>query len=91
MSWNFDAVGTPEAIVAEIDKHGEGYTGYSKEEFDLARPHLKGLIALNSHVGAPVVLEVHAAGHASRAADGQTTYSNCSVSIKGLGAKLVSG
>jgi hypothetical protein len=83
MSWSFHGVGTPDALLREIDRQCEQYSGQSREEFDAARPHLKGLV--EQAVPASVaVVSVNAHGHASFT-NGVKTQGNIAVEIKQIG------
>lgn len=85
MSWSFYAIGTVEKLSEALEKESERLTGFSKEEFDAAKPHLVGLLSQNVNVGA---VQLEASGHASKK-DGKIDYANCSVNIKTLGQILV--
>lgn len=65
MSWSFNATGKPEALARAMDKYAKTLTGASKEEFDEALPHLKGVVLQNkidpSYVGSYV--KIDASGH----------------------------
>jgi hypothetical protein len=89
MSWSFQAVGTPENLQKALDADAETLTGDSKAEFEEAKPHLVALIRMNVNPHSPPTLRVDASGHASRNPEGETTYSNCVVTIVNLNARLV--
>ena len=88
MSWSFNAVGKAEDFPKALDAESERLTGQSKEEFDAAKPHLLGLIALNSDASQSRVLDVRAGGHAVKT-DGKTTSSSCRVEIKPFDSRLL--
>lgn len=79
MSWTFQGTGKPEAVARAIDNAIKTYTGQSLKEFELAAPHLKELVALNT--GAGLLVSVEASGHASFDANGVKTYGVCAVKI----------
>lgn len=62
MSWSFQAVGSPEAVLRALGTANAGLTDQSKEEWDEAKPAIRALVAAN--VG-NVAVEVTANGHAS--------------------------
>lgn len=88
MSWSFNAIGKPESFPQFFDGESARLTGDSKAEFDAARPHLAGLIALNSNANATVTLQVNANGHASKK-DGAVTYQTCVVEIKPINGNMI--
>ena len=75
MSWSISYIGSPEKIIAALDRHSESISGKSKEEFDDALPHIKALVNMNSCKNYTPVLRVGGNGHAH---DG---YSQCNVSL----------
>ena len=81
MSWSFNAIGKPEDFPKALDAESDRLTGQSKEEFDAAKPHLLGLIALNTDKSVPRLMQLTAGGHATKA-NGETTSSHCSVELK---------
>lgn len=85
MSWSFQGVGTPAALKAAIDVEGAKATGQSKEEYDQAAAHLKGLLDAANDASA---VHVEASGSASFV-NGARTYAYISVSIKQLGRLYV--
>lgn len=82
MSWSFHGTGKRDAVIAAIDaelaRYGEGQ---SRQEFEEAAPHLKGLVA-TLHEGAAV--SVNANGHATFE-NGVKTYAQTSVAIAPAG------
>lgn len=88
MSWSFRAIGTPENLSRALDAEAEKLDGDSRAEFEAAKPHLQGLLAMNVNPQGPCTLQLEASGHAYKK-DGQVTYSTCLVAIANLGAQLV--
>jgi hypothetical protein len=88
MSWSIIFIGTPDNISKALAKHSEQLTGKSKEEFDIALPHLAGLVGQNFNKTSEPVLKLMANGHAYDS-NGVPEYSNCQVVIENLGAALV--
>lgn len=87
MSWSISLIGTPENVSEALDKHSEGLTGVSKEEFDAALPNIKGLIAMNYNSQYPTAIKVSGNGHAW--SDTTNKYGNCSISIGFVDGQLV--
>lgn len=81
MSWSFNGIGKPQALKTAIDADMQRYTGQSREEFEHAAPHIKGLLDA-AHEDAAV--SVNANGHASFT-DGNRTSASVFVEIKQLG------
>ena len=81
MSWNVNAIGTPELLCKHLDGVEDGLTGESKAEFIAAKPLLVGLLRMNKAT-TPPILELSASGHAY---GGGGLYSSCLVSLKGCG------
>lgn len=81
MSWSFTGVGKPSAVKAGIDAAVETYSGQSREEFERAAPHLKGLLDM-AHDDAAV--SVAANGHETFVG-ARRTYASVDVTIKQLG------
>lgn len=82
MSWSFHGVGKPAALKAAIDKELANYgQGQSRDEYEQAAPHLKGLLDA-AHEDAAV--SVSASGHATLQ-DGKRSYAQVDVTIKQLG------
>lgn len=64
MSWSFQAIGTALAVLAAIDAYASQLTGRSKQEFEAAAPHLKGLVAQNTETSpAKAAVKITASGH----------------------------
>lgn len=82
MSWSFHGVGRPSALKAAIDADLGNYgAGQSREEYEQAAPHLKGLLdAADDNTAVSVV----ANGHASFV-NGKRQSAYVSVDIKTLG------
>jgi len=80
MSWSFNAVGKPAAVLQAIETQNTGLTGQSKEEWDEAKPALKALVGAN--VG-NIAVEVAANGHASFT-DGVKSHGQCSATIRSI-------
>jgi hypothetical protein len=88
MSWSFTHEGTPEEVAAALDAQSERLSGQSKDEFDAALPHLKGLVAENFRsepyrerykVNAPIVnLSANGSG---LAVDGEQQERSCQVTL----------
>ena len=83
MSWSNSWVGRRTGIKAALAQYGQSLSGDSQEEFESARPHLEGLLDLNSATDGDPVLRLEASGHAYRVA--VSGYSNVSVDLKPLG------
>lgn len=87
MSWSTNLIGTADKVNAELNAYSETLTGQSKEEFEEAKPHIQGLIALNVNQASQVI-KLTAAGHATFE-NGVKKYGNCSVAIEALYHKVV--
>lgn len=81
MSFSVYFIGHPEKVANAVEEYSGKLTGQSKQEYDAAVPHIKGLVLQN--VGANKVISVEANGHASFN-DGVVTESNlnCSITAK---------
>lgn len=79
MSFSISTRGTPEAVKAAIQAESDRLTEQSKAEFDAIKPALETLV--DQQVGNGLV-DLQANGHATFT-DGQKTYGNVSVSVKG--------
>lgn len=79
MSWSFNSTGTPETVEQELDTQNTGLTGFSKEEWDAAKPHLLGLVRRN--IGGTISLSAN--GHAIKSgdADNRLKESTCQVTL----------
>jgi hypothetical protein len=71
-------------LKAAIDRDVDNYSGQSREEYDQAAPHLKGLLDCADPEHAVLI---SAGGHASYSA-GERTYASVAVEIRQVG-KLV--
>lgn len=90
MSWSIGFIGTPEKISAALTAHSEKLDGQSKIEYDAALPHLDALVASNYNKSYPeMAIQITANGHAYNDGQGETSYSNCNVSINALNGQLV--
>lgn len=89
MSWSVNYIGTPENVTKALDENSAKLQDKSKEEYDEALPHLKGLIAMNYNKQfAGMGIKLVAAGHAYT--DGKdSAYSNCTISITPIDCTLV--
>ncbi len=86
MSWSIGFIGTPENISKALDDYSETkISGQSKEEFDAALPHMKGLVAQN--YGQAGMISITASGHAYKSAD--NSYGNLTCKIEPLYGQLV--
>lgn len=89
MSWSVSCVGTRDAICRHLDEQSTKLTGFSKEEFDAALPHMKGLVNQNISKSAPNrLIKLVASGHGSKSGD-EITDLNCVVSIEPFWGHLV--
>jgi hypothetical protein len=88
MSWSLVWVGTPEKIIAALDKESDRLTGTSKDEFDKVKPALVSLVQSNYDKTITPALKLSASGHAY-IENGEPKYSTCNVSLENLGAALV--
>lgn len=82
MSYSITKVGTPEEVVAELDKASETLTGYSKTEFDEVLPALKTLVNNNWNKvegNPPMKMDFRVNGHGST--DGQQRQCQVAISI----------
>ncbi len=78
MSWSFSGIGKPAALKAGIDRELQNYgPGQSRDEFEGAATHLKGLLnAAHDHA----LVRVEASGSAGFV-DGKRISANVAVSI----------
>jgi hypothetical protein len=88
MSWSLVWVGTPEKIIAALDKESDRLTGQSKEEFDKVKPALVTLVEANYDKTVTPALKLSANGH-GYIENGEPKYSACNVSLENMGAALV--
>lgn len=82
MSFQFQAIGKPAAIIGAVDKAIEQYTGQSRKEFEDAAPSFKTLVSQT--VGEKTIIKASISGHASFDAVGEKTQGTCSVAIDPL-------
>lgn len=85
MSWSVNVVGKPEGILSSLDKTSESLQGQSKEEFDAALPHLKGIV---SQVGGAYIEKCYslsASGHGYATSDPKVAYNHIQVDFKMIG------
>lgn len=77
MSWGVTMVGTPEAIVRELDKFGEKLGEPARTEFEQVKPHLAALVLANRGGigGVRPVVRLNAGGHAG------SDYTNCNAQV----------
>jgi hypothetical protein len=85
MSWSNRWIGRRAGIKAAIARYAATLSGNSKAEFDAARPHIEGLVDLNTNTDGDPVVDVDANGHAYDNGKGQS-YSQTQVTIKAIGA-----
>lgn len=88
MSWSLVWVGTPEKIVAALEKESDRLTGTSKDEFDKVKPGLVTLVQSNYDKTVTPALKLSANGHAY-IENGEPKYSTCNVVLENLGVALV--
>jgi hypothetical protein len=84
MSWSNSWIGRRSGVKAAIARYSDTLTGNSKEEFEAARPHLEGLLDLNSNDRGDPIVQLDANGHAYRLEGGG--YSQVSVTLRPIGA-----
>ncbi len=95
MSWSVSIIGSPEAVVAELERESERQTGQCKVEFDGALPHLIGLVRENfKKPGSPgyyadPVVHLEAAGSGAAFTDSTQVYRNVTVTLRSLSARIV--
>jgi len=63
MSWGIALIGTPEKVIAELERFGSTLSDTSKLEFDAALPHMKALIGLNFQDNSSALVKFNANGH----------------------------
>ena len=88
MSWSINFTGNRKAIENAIEATSSELSGESKSEFDLAKPHLLGLLSLNYNQKNEMIICVSANGHTYRFNDEQYV-SNCNVSISPFNSNFV--
>jgi hypothetical protein len=70
MSWSVSYIGTAQKIIDALNDQSEKLQGPSKEEFDSALPHLRGLLAENYAPNAPLLkLDASGSGYSTRKFD----------------------
>lgn len=86
MSWSVTFIGKPENISKALKANSEQLSGYSKEEFDAALPHLEALVSQNFNAKEEYtpVMKLVASGHGQK-----DNYGYCVSSIESLGGILV--
>lgn len=86
MSWSVTFIGKPDNVSKALHAQSELLSGYSKEQYDAALPHLDGLVCQNFNADEkyPPVIKLVASGHGSKG-----TYGYCVSSIETLGGMLV--
>jgi hypothetical protein len=77
MSWSVSKSGTAEEVIAALQEQSGILNGQSKEEFDIALPHLIALVKEN--IGGTIILNAY--GHGAKDANGLFYDKNCSVNI----------
>lgn len=91
MSWSINFIGSPNNIVAALDKHSEELTGQSKEEFKIAKSLLACLVQQNynnNDQAPPVIMHLKAYG-SNHTSEGQPIYGNLTVDLSFLNGTLV--
>jgi hypothetical protein len=88
MSWSVDFIGSPDNIVAALEKESEKLTGPSKHEFDSVLPSLIRLVKQNHNKETPPVLKLTASGHAD-IINGEPIYSYCRANLEQVLGTLV--
>ena len=79
MSWSINKSGTVEEVVEALEDHRNCMVSdQSKEEYDLALPHLVALVKEN--VGGKV--ELSASGHGYKHPSGEWAEKTCQINIK---------
>ncbi len=85
MSWSISAAGTPDEVVAALEKQSEELSGQSKVEYDDAMPHLIGLVreTFVEEGAPPAKINLYANGHGSaRMSDPPVQlYRRCNVNL----------
>ncbi len=87
MSWSVTFIGKPENVSKALNAQSEQLSGYSKEEFDAALPHLDGLVMQNFRVDdqyGPLMVKITASGSGQK-----DTYGYCVCSIETMSGLLV--
>lgn len=89
MSWYVSFIGKPENIVNALDAESLRLTGTSKEEFDEALPHLKGIISQNVNEDHQPCLRLNASGSAYTNPNNNKKVSSCTATIEILAGAFV--
>lgn len=79
MSWSLEFKGTPADIVEKLEEFGQSLSEPSKQEFEQALPHIKGVVDMN--YGNEAKLHLTANGHAFIDGD-KTTQSTLQVHVR---------
>lgn len=87
MSWSVNYIGTAQKIIDALNEQSEKFTGQTKEEFDAALPHLRGLLAENYAEKQPL-LKLDASG-SGYSVGGEQKQRQCSVQLQQLWGVLV--
>lgn len=92
MSWSFQCIGKPEALVKALEENSEKLADQSKIEYDEALPHLTALVKQNfAKEGsgyAEQIIDFEASGSGS-SRGGEQVQRSCAVSIKPVWKKVV--
>lgn len=88
MSWSVNYIGTAQNIINALNEQSEKFTGQTKEEFDAALPHIRGLLAENYAPEKPPLLKLDASG-SGYSVGGEQKQRQCSVQIQQLWGALV--
>lgn len=86
MSWSVTFIGKPENVSNALKAHSDKISGYSKEEYDAALPHLDALVTQNFNMQHPdsLLVKLTASGHGAKG-----DYGYCVSSIETLSGVLV--
>ncbi len=88
MSYSVGFTGKPAKVVEALEAYSNQLSGYSKEEYDKALPHIVGLVSQNFGNGENTMIECSANGH-GQIVDGVPQNSTCQVTIKHVYGVLV--
>jgi hypothetical protein len=94
MSWSVKLIGSPTKICEALDAQSEKLTDYCKQEFDLALPHIKSLVAMNyikpEYRRGETAFELQASGMGSYHVESKELLSSSlEVSLKPVFARIV--
>lgn len=78
MSWSIYKTGTVEEVVTALEEQSNNLTDQSKEEFDMALPHMIALVKENTGGN----IDLSAYGHGSKNMEGTYVDKSCSVNIR---------